>query len=362
MPKGSAQVGIASNGTSAKVVKKAESPAAAGMLAFTIPYIDKETITRPLINESFGDNLAQDGQASGATELVHNGGDTVGWTPTAVAGTWDFADTTDPDTGTNHISITSAANNDEASFAAGGSISGSSYTVCRIRVNLQTYSSANNTMTLIFDNGGVQAGVAVNIDDYIDTATLGVYQTASISLSDLGIESATFDGCIIRIGRAGGPQPTIYFDNFQLRGGGGVSFSFTSSPGQNVAIERLRFVFIDNVTGATAKDYTKILGATLTNGITVNRTSRYQTVIGRSISTIADFAKFGAEINSDSFIDDGTNTMLVFDIDFLGAPNVLEGDFSDTISVNISDDLSVLLEGYCYLRGNAQNSRIEVIE
>ena len=322
-----------------------------GLTTYSEPIFTRLTTTRPFLNPLHGDNFAQDGSVGGATETIHDGGDSSGWTGSAVAGTWDFADTTDPDTGSNHVSITLANNNDQADFDTGVPVDASLYSVCRIRVNLIAYNAPQNSMQISFNNGGVPVGVAVDIEDYLDPSVIGIYQTASIPLVDLGIDAATVDGCSIIIGRSGGAKPTIYFDNFALRGSGGLVFTVLPDEGTRFFIKLLRFVFIDAVTGSTAKAYDKILAATLTDGITINRESAGITTIGRSILNLADFAKFGATITDASFLDDGTNTMLVFDIMFEEESQVIDSKTNDKFSLTVNDNLDVLIEANVYARG-----------
>lgn len=322
-----------------------------GLLTYSEPRFTRGTTTRPFLNALHGDNFAKDGSAGGATETIHDGGDSVGWTGSIVSGTWDFADTTDPDTGTNHISITLANNNDQADFDTGSPVDASAFSICRIRVNLQAYNAPQNSMQLSFNIGGVPVGFTVDLEDYLDPSVIGSYQTASVPLSDLGIDAATVDGCSILIGRSGGAKPTIYFDNFELRGSGGLVFTVFPDNGTRFYIKLLRFVFIDVVTGSAAKAYDKILAATLTNGITINRESAGVTTIGRSILNIADFAKFGATISDESFLDDGTNTMLVFDIMFEDESQVIDSKTNDKFSLTLNDDLSGMIEANVYARG-----------
>lgn len=323
----------------------------AGLVVYNEPRYRRITTTRPFFNGAFGDDLAQDGAVGGATEDIHDGGDTVAWTPSIISGTWDFADTTSPDTGTNHISITSANDNDQANFDTGSPVSGTSYSTLRLRVNLQTYNSANNTIMIVFNNGGTQQGISIDIEDYINPSLIGSYQTASIPLSDLEIDGSTIDGCSILIGRTGGSRPTIYFDEIALRGTGGIIFELAPDTGTTFFVQELKFIFIDNVTGSTGKVYNTILGTTLTDGLTINRTTFGQTTVGRSINDICDFTKFGGNISDTSFIDDGTNTMLAFSILFEGETQMLDDDKNDTISITINDDLSGLLKATCYGRG-----------
>lgn len=362
MPKGGAQVGIASNGSNAKVVHREKDPVASGLLSYTVPYIFKNTVTSPCFNPSFGDNFAQDGSAAGASDLVHDGGDTAAWTASTIAGTWDFADTTDPDEGTQHISITNAANNDEARFDRASTINGSTYNTLRIRVNLVAYDATRNEMNIELDNAGVSVGTILDIGSYLDAGIIGTYQTASIPVDDFNISGVDFDGLSITISRTGGPAPTIYFDEMEFFAGGGLEFKVQARDDRDLEVEGLKFQFIRAATGSAVKAYNTILGLSVGDGFTINRRSRYSVSIGRPIRQIADIIKFGAEITDVNFIDDGTNTILTFFLPFLGAPLLLEGDFEDELAINVQGDFSGFVQCNCFVRGARKPSRIEVRE
>ncbi|WP_277214233.1 hypothetical protein, partial [Isoptericola croceus] len=79
-------------------------------------------------------------------ELIHDGGDNAGWTGAAVAGTWDFADTVNPNDGTNCVSITSANNNDAATFADATETAMSGRTAVTGQIRLEVFSEASNTI------------------------------------------------------------------------------------------------------------------------------------------------------------------------------------------------------------------------
>jgi len=66
---------------------------------------------------------------------------------------------------------------------------------------------------------------------------------------------------------------------------------------------------------------------------------------------IADFVKFGANITDENFMDDGTNTMLVFDIMFEDESQVIDSKTNDKFSLTLNDDLSGLIEANLYARG-----------
>ena len=65
-----------------------------GILALTQPFLEFDPIVLPFLSSTGSLEMAVDARFSGTPEGVHNGGDSTLWTPTTVAGTWDFGATT----------------------------------------------------------------------------------------------------------------------------------------------------------------------------------------------------------------------------------------------------------------------------
>lgn len=321
-------------------------------VVYTREYAVKTSNTRAFLNDENGNNMAVAASFSGTAVNIHDGGDTSGWTGTATAGTWDFADTTNPDAGTNCVSLTTANNNDSANFA-GASVTGASYTAITLRIRLDTYDAANNSISLSFNLSGAPVGISVDIDTYINTNTIGSYQSAIIPLSDLEIESSTFNQCDIIVSRIGGTKPTFRVDLFQIEElGGSVRYQVKPDARTIFYIEEIRFTFIDNVTGNAALDYLKILGVTLTNGLVITRISKDGPIIGRNISSVADFYSFG--FDRELLQDDGTNTILTLSVKFT-TPLALNALFDETINIDINDNLSGLLVASAIARGSSES-------
>lgn len=322
-----------------------------GQIVYTREYADRESTTRPFLNDTYGNDLAQAATFGGTPVNIHDGGDVAGWTGTATAGTWDFADTTTPSSGTKCVSLTSANNNDSANFA-GGSVTGSSYSAITMQLQLDNFSGTQHTIVLQFNNGGVPIGVSVNLNSYIDTSILGSYQGIVIPLSDLEIENLSFDGCDITLIRTGGTKPTFRIDLLQIEEtGGAIRFQVKPDPREVFYVEEIRFVFADNVTGNAALDYSKILGVTLANGLVITRIDKNGPVVGRSISSVYDFYSFG--FTRELIQDNGVNTMLVVSIKFT-RPLTLNALFEETINIDVNDDLSGFLSASAIARGESE--------
>ena len=333
-------------------VQAHERDGKSGAIVYTREYAQRTSQTRAFLNDTYGNALNQNAAFTGTPVVIHNGTDSVAWTGAAVAGTWDFADTTNPFAGTKCTSLTAANNNDSATFTGGASVAGASYSAITMQIRLDTYSSTNHQIILQFALSGVLIGVSVDIADYINPSTLSAYQAVVIPLTDLGIDGATFDRAVITLLRTGGSKPTFRLDKFQVEEtGGGFIFKATPDPRTIYYIDQIVFVFADNVTGAASQSYDQILGVTLANGLVITRISRDGPVVGRSIASIYDFLSFGFEVSTP--YDDGTDSMISATINF-SRPLVLDDTYGEFIEVVVSDDLSGFLKATVIARGEAE--------
>jgi hypothetical protein len=333
-------------------VKAHERDGYPGAIVYTREFASRVSTTRAFLNETYGNALNQAATFSGTPVLIHNGGDTAAWTAANVAGSWDFADTTDPYSGSNCVSLTSGNNNDEATFS-GSSVDGSNYVAITMQLWLDSFSSASQTIDLQFALSGVNVGVSVDIIDYINPSTLGEYQGVVIPLSDLGIENESFDEAIITVSRSGGARPTFRLDVFQIEElGGGITFEVSPDARTIFYVDEIKFTFADNVTGGAASSYDKILGATLANGFIITRITKNGPVVGRNISSVVDFESFGFEVSAPR--DDGTNSMITAQVKF-SRPLTLNSLYNERIEISINDDLSGLLYATAIARGESES-------
>jgi len=155
------------------------------------------------LNDDFGAAMNQNVAFSGTPEGIHDGGDSTLWTAAIVQGTWDFADTTNPQAGTNCVSLTSGSNNDEATFADGTETDMGAHTVVTGQVRLETYDAVNNSIFFQFQNNNVDVGNSINLNDFIDTGLLDAYQGFVIPKADFGLSTDTVDEIDISVTRTG---------------------------------------------------------------------------------------------------------------------------------------------------------------
>jgi len=296
----------------------------------------------PFSNDLFGSQMNQNVIFGGTPELIHDGQAVGVWTPTANAGIWNFADSA-------KITITSANNNDSATFDDSGTIDMNDYTSITGKVDLDTYNVANHSIDIQFGLAGELLGNFINLNNYIDTGDFSE-QGFVIPKIDFGINSLTIDEMTITIRRSGGSKPTVKFDDIQIEETGSPAvFKVFSSRDSDFYIKKLRFLFADALAGTLADgtmpalSYDKILGlSALTNGIVVQIIQNGEIDSSFNLKQFSDMQLIGADILSS--ISDGTNTFVILELEFsetvilkTNKPN------SSFISITINDDLSGLL-------------------
>lgn len=326
-----------------------------GLLVLTRPFMNFNPELHPFLNDTFGVAMNQNIAFGGTPEIIHNGGTSVEWTGTAIAGTWNFADGA-------KVTITSANNNDAASFAEEGAttIDMSGFTALTGKIDLDIYNATNNSIIVAFDIAGVAIGNPIDLNGYIDTGNFAE-QNFVIPKADLGLTTQLLDGMTITMTRLGGTKPTVKFDDIQFEQTGTPAvFQATTPLGTRYHIDKLRFVMADalnayaTVAGDTqnatlpALSYDKLLGVSaLSNGIVFQRVQNDKTLFSVVLKQLSDFLGISTIMNA---ISDGTNTFISMEVDFF-EPVVLEGGSGNFLSLTISDNLSGLLQFTASARG-----------
>lgn len=313
------------------------------------------------LNDTFGNAMNQNVAFGGTPEIIHNGGTSVEWTGSAIQGPWNFADA-------GKISLTSADNNDEATFAeeTPAIIDMSGFTTLTGKINLTTYSAISNSLLVTIDLAGTTVGNSVNLNNYIDTGLIGIEQSFVIPKADLGITTQLIDGFSILLVRTGGSKPTIIFDDIQFEETGEAAvFKATTPAGTELHIHEIRVVIADNITGITTVvgatenatvpnlSYDKLLGlSALANGISFQRIQKGRILSSVTFKQLGDFMEEGYCIVN--HISDGTNTFIALSLTFV-EPIVLAGNGAENLlSFTINDDLSGLLQFSAIMRGSLE--------
>lgn len=321
-----------------------------GLVVLTDRLLEFEQQNNYFLNDTFGSAMNQNVTFGGTPEIIHNGGSSVEWTGSAIAGAWNFADG-------GKVSLTAGDTGDEATFAeeTPTTIDLSGFTTLTGKINLTIYNAANNTLSISFDNAGTPVGVSVDIDDYIDTGLIGAEQSFAIPKADMGLTTQLVDGFTVSLSRTGGTKPTMTFDDIQLEETGASAVFVMSTPANTkYYIDAIRLNIVDNVTGITTVvgatenatmtniSYDAILGVSaLGNGIVFKRTQNGIVKESETLHKIGDFLEIGANIVN--LIGDGTNTYLTLEIPYK-EPIIMDGNGAENnISLTINDNLSGLL-------------------
>jgi len=226
------------------------------------------------------------------------------------------------------------------------------------KVDLDTYSTANNTIVIQFGLAGGLVGNSVLLDDYIDTGNFAE-QDFAIPKADLGIEVLTVDEMTITITRSGGSRPTIKFDDFQIEETGDPAiFSVPVDIGKRFHIEEIVFTYADALTTALVNNsmpvlsYDKILGlSALTIGFIIKRVKKGKTLFSATVKTLGAHMSAGAK--PDQPWNDGTNTFITLRAIF-NEPLILSGDTDDTLTIQINDPMNGLLQFTAAARGSLE--------
>lgn len=323
-----------------------------GPIVYTKDRTDKTSTGRPFLNDTFGSALNQNVSFSGTPENINNGGDSAGWTGTAVAGTWDFTAAGVGVGGSAATTLTNGDNADSASFADATETDMSNFTAITGQINLVAYADLSNDLTVEFFNNGVLVGNSVDLDDFINTGLIGTFQGFVIPKDDMALNGFTIDEFVITLNRNGGAKPTIYFDNIQIEESGSpLVYRAEARSGTRYLINRIVYAWADVGTGGTAYAYNKIGAlASLVNGLVLTVTVAGEVIFSSTLKDLSDFVLTGATV--ENHVDDGTNTFVSVALPTLSQGGViLDSTTNDCIALTVNDDLSGLLEFTAFTSG-----------
>lgn len=309
---------------------------------------------RNFTNETYGSALNQNATATGTPDQVHDGIDSVLWTASAISGTWTFNSTAQAHTGTNSIDGTATVNGSIAEIDKGSNLTIGNYSNITGWIYISAWSTSGTKQVNIYGwdtTGATAVSDLVDIGNYVNITTTGVWQQFSIPFADLNFTASTLDAVRIQVVDIGGGQaPNFYLDDIQFEEtGGSIIFTVAPDPGEKWWVKGLNYVLVDayagTVTGGTMPSipYTGFLGVgTLTNGTLVRRIQFGEVKFSSTTIDLIDYIVTGApkKILSGS---DGTNTWVRLEADFT-YPVLLDGDRGDRYEIVINDDLTGLLQ------------------
>ena len=324
-----------------------------GLKVFSEPLRTWLNDNRFFENSEYGVSINQDASAGGTPLRVHDGNDSSLWTGSNIIGTSvsSFSDTGRPYLGTRAVRVDSPSVNDTFQFAKGSSQDLTNYVSVTVWINVdRRWSSTGEEYTFYgWDTGtGLVVGTAVNLTNYFTPNSFDVWQQITIPLGDLSLTGQTVDAFRFTFTLANGTSPRFYLDEFELQESGPpITYSIEPSSREALQVFGIDFSLAD-VYASTALAYDQILGlAKLNSGITLSRVVDEETVFSATVTSLYDFMRISGEIKN--LISDGTNTAMTIRITF-SEPIELRGADLDKITLQISDDLSGLLEFNAFAR------------
>ena len=300
---------------------------------------------------TFGDDLNQNVGFGGTPVRIHDGGDNVQWSATAIAGTWDFASATQANSGTASIDATATINNSEAQLQA-ASVTLSGYTAITgwIYVTGWAQTGTKEARVTGWDTATLTQGVSVDIGQYVDTGTLGSWQKFAIPLTDMQIESSFINALRLQtISTGAGGHPNYFLDDIRLEQTG-TPGEFTLGPdvGTWLYVDTVRFSFADafstEITSTSTLpgiDFQGILGqATLDTGIIYRKELDGSITTSLNFKDVYDWMQYPG-VNISNYGTDGVNSWLTIDMKHPD-PCLLKYEHSDRLTVSIAENLSGL--------------------
>jgi len=321
-------------------------PNPAGIVAYTEPRKQWNPVLRYFQAESGAVDMNVDASGTGTDENVHDGGDTVYWTATALSGTWDFASTTQANGGTQSVDATATTNNDEAQFEDGTTTDMSSFDSLSGFIYITSWpGSGTKEVRLRARLAGVDVGSEVDLSNYMSTGTQNTWQSFTVPKADMGLGAQTIDQLIVKtVDIGGGQPPNYYLDDLKWDGTPGsampVTYKIEALPGVNTFAVGFGFFFVDAVAEADALAYDSILGVpALTDGILFTRQSQGEIEFAAPFRQFSDFIETFGQITVQTG-GDATNRWVKIESIFNPQIRLFDDDF---FSMVVQDDLSGLL-------------------
>jgi hypothetical protein len=247
------------------------------------------------------------------------------------------------------IDATATANGDEALFEDTGSIDMSNYTAISLAIYLTKWNDLqSNEITLRARLNGVDVGTAVNLSDFIDTASLNHWQEIAMSKSELGLDTDTIDEFVIKtIANAGEPNAPDYFiDHFQVEETGEPhTFSWEPPAGTMFIFqkEEVAFAATSAITALAPDEFITLprLNIGLVSRLTINGVTTVATIVRDNFdfnslgsTRPVEFISNGSKIFGKFVYNPGENSPF-------GAV-ILRSSTGDGVAFDVNDDLSGL--------------------
>lgn len=328
-------------GLSARVVDGISGP---GLNVYSRDYHNYTAVLKPFINDDNGVDMNIDASAGGTPENVHDGTDNAYWTGANISGTIEFNSTTRFNSGASSIRFNSEAVGTTAQFAKGSDIDGSDYASVTMFINVNRRWEVGDSMGLYaWDTGtGSQIGSQVLLEDYISVSDNDVWQAVTIPLTDLGIESLTFDAFRIESLANNGSGPDFFIDDWQIQETGTpVQYEIQLNRDRIFYADVFRIQVANNVL-ASGLSWNQFFGESLAPGLNYRRTRQGRTGFSTNYGSISSLFWSGFKIADQ--VTDGTNTLFFCEAALPTQPLVFDPREGDSALITVSEDLSTFLQ------------------
>jgi hypothetical protein len=282
--------------------------------------------------------------------------------------TYTTSDATNLPSSARSTDASATINNDQAQFVNGSvsspvTVSVSSYVALSGFLYLTKWSGAGtkNIIARLY-NDATQVGNDVNLESFINTATLNEWQEFLISKDEFGVVDEDIDRIIITTSVSSGSPQDYYVDKLSWETAGEpIAYSVAPPKGEVYKIDRLHIQLEDAMTlpavnGAIPLDPGKLMDeAQLAIGLTlITRQSGVDLFAGQ-FRNLSDFTAPGAGDSGGVVLIASTTTAnLTLTVTF-DTPLVLNGDNGDSSRWIVNDDLSGLTKFTIFARGSSRN-------
>jgi hypothetical protein len=303
-------------------------------------------------NPDFGPDMNQNALAGGTPLRVHDGIDSVLWTASSIQGvkfTFNSGDQSH-ESGSSSIKIDNAAINDTMQIAKGSSQDLSGYSALSLWVYIDKDWFSGDSISISGWDTGTDSivGVEINIEDFIDWQSFGIWHQFIISLTTMGLNNQTIDALRISIKSISIKSPKFYIDDIQFEETGEpITFELRPNKGTWLHVKNFTFSIVapyDGLLGDATFNklpYNSLLGISVANGLVYQRTQEGIIQFSQNFKTLMDAMQIPQTYISGSG-SDGVNSWISFISNNI-EPLVLKAENDDVLTFAISDNLSTFL-------------------
>ena len=336
----------------------------AGFLVYTREKDIPTARILPMLNESYGNALNQDGSLGGIPILISDGGDTTAWTGSNISGsrvdfTSNFSGAGWPLSGSASVRANSPTLNNEWQFAKGSDQDLTGYVAISSKIYVNRRWTSGDSVSVYGWKSGAIVGNPVLLEDYIDEEMYDTVQQFVISLEDMGLTNATVDSFRFKQVGVAGNTGDFLMDDFQIeQTGNPIEFKTSHDPSVSYSANKMVITMVGPLAGTLADgagnlplSYDKLLNLSqLPVGLTLRSVYNGQIDFSAVLNNLGDFLTAGFHITNSG--SDGTNSFITLEQEFT-APLRLEGlPDLNYIALTVNDDVSSLLKFNVVVRGS----------